>query len=100
VRAVRDDMAGAGHSLAYTTVMTLLDRLARRDAVSRTKKGRSFLYVPKLNREQALAHALEELAATFFGGSQVELRSYVAGNGAAGTAVAGAIEEDLDITLL
>jgi predicted transcriptional regulator len=39
--------------LAYTTVMTVLDRLSRKELVTRTRSGRAFLYSP--------AHAREEL---------------------------------------
>jgi len=39
-------------NLAYTTVMTVLDRLARKGRVARRKVGRSFMYEPVLSREQ------------------------------------------------
>ncbi|MBK5292176.1 MAG: BlaI/MecI/CopY family transcriptional regulator [Acidobacteriia bacterium] len=100
VRVVREDLANAGRPLAYTTVMTLLDRLARRGAVSRTKRGRCFFYLPQLNRDQALSYALEEMARTFFAGSRAGLQSYIAGDGTALVVGEGAAEEDLDITLL
>jgi predicted transcriptional regulator len=48
VRDVRDVMVG-NRNLAYTTVMTVLDRLEKRGGVSRKKQGRSFVYVPKLS---------------------------------------------------
>ena len=38
--------------LAYTTVLTLLDRLARRGAVSRRKEGRGFRYQPTVARDK------------------------------------------------
>jgi predicted transcriptional regulator len=34
-------------SLAYTTVMTVLDRLVRKGKVSRRKVGRAFVYTPE-----------------------------------------------------
>ncbi len=37
---------GRSPELAYTTVMTVLNRLADKDAVSRTPRGRSFAYAP------------------------------------------------------
>src|ERR1700691_86595 len=49
--------------LAYTTVLTLLDRLARRGAVSRRKEGRGFRYQPTVERDKlrrmALRHFLD-----------------------------------------
>ena len=37
--------------LAYTTVMTILERLARKGGVMRRKSGRAYLYSPRLSRE-------------------------------------------------
>lgn len=49
--------------LAYTTVMTTLDRLYKKGLLQRRKSGRSFCYSPAMSRAQfgeALArHALE-----------------------------------------
>lgn len=38
--------------IAYTTLMTTLDRLHRKGVLSRTKQGRAFLYQPRLTRAQ------------------------------------------------
>src|SRR4030095_9578911 len=45
VREVREYLL-AERNLAYTTVMTVLDRLVRRGGVQRRKAGRSFIYSP------------------------------------------------------
>src|ERR1700676_3039256 len=37
--------------LAYTNVMTLLERLARKGMVSRRKAGRAYVYTPELSSE-------------------------------------------------
>lgn len=47
------------HQGAYTTIQTVLNRLADRGLVSRTRVGREILYRPKLNEAQYLVHALE-----------------------------------------
>ena len=39
------------HGLAYTTVMTVLDRLRRKDLVKRIRQGRAFLYSPTHGRD-------------------------------------------------
>lgn len=39
------------HDLAYTTVMTVLDRLRRKDLLTRTRQGRAFLYSPTHGRD-------------------------------------------------
>jgi predicted transcriptional regulator len=56
-------------SFAYTTVMTVLDRLAKKGAVSRQKQGRGYLYTPVLSREAALRQAVERVMRDFFEGS-------------------------------
>jgi predicted transcriptional regulator len=64
-------------SLAYTTVMTIMDRLARKGAVERRKVGRSFLYSPVLSRETLQRLAVKELVDTLFGNSEEDLISYL-----------------------
>ena len=64
-------------NLAYTTVMTVLERLARRGAVQRRKAGRAFVYSALLDKEQARQLALKEMLDTYFGGSLDALREYV-----------------------
>jgi len=66
-------------SLAYTTVMTVLDRLVRRGGVQRRKVGRSFIYTPVLSRESLRKVAVEQLVDGLFDGSQESLVSYLAG---------------------
>ena len=76
VKQVRDALA-AERALAYTTVMTVLDRLARRGGVDRRKVGRSFVYVPVLTRDCVRRLAVKDLVDSFFGGSSDELRDYL-----------------------
>ena len=63
--------------LAYTTVMTLLDRLARKGAVSRRKQGRGFRYTPVFSREAVVELAVERLVEDFFASSREELAAYL-----------------------
>jgi predicted transcriptional regulator len=76
VRDVRDVMVG-NRNLAYTTVMTVLDRLEKRGGVSRKKHGRSFVYVPKLSREELRKFAVKEVVDRFFDGSQEALARFL-----------------------
>lgn len=41
--------------LAYTTLMTTLDRLYRKGALIRGRRGRAFVYEPRCSREQLLS---------------------------------------------
>ena len=44
--------AAFGERVAYTTLMTTLDRLYKKGLVSRAKSGRAFLYSPRVTREE------------------------------------------------
>jgi predicted transcriptional regulator len=63
--------------LAYTTVMTLLDRLEKRGCATRRKPGRSFLYRPKTSRDTMRDRALKQLLTGFFDGSAEALLTYL-----------------------
>src|SRR5579862_3538202 len=54
---------------AYTTIMTILDRLARKGVVTRRKVGRAYLYRANLTSEGARESAVARLITGFFGGS-------------------------------
>jgi predicted transcriptional regulator len=43
---------GACQDLAYTTVMTTLDRLFKKNLLSRQAEGRAFRYTPRFTREE------------------------------------------------
>jgi predicted transcriptional regulator len=49
---VRDLADGACQDLAYTTVMTTLDRLFKKKLLSREAEGRAFRYAPRFTREE------------------------------------------------
>jgi len=76
VRDVREVLVG-NKNLAYTTVMTVLDRLEKRGGVTRKKQGRSFTYVPKVSQDALRRFAVKELVDGFFGGSEEELLRYL-----------------------
>ena len=55
--------------IAYTTLMTTLDRLHRKGVLGRTKQGRAFIYQPRLSRlEFASARAGSALRSALEGG--------------------------------
>ena len=49
------------HSVAYTTVMTVLTRLWRKKMATRRREGRAFAYRPTENREAFTARRMEEI---------------------------------------
>lgn len=72
VRDVQRVLAGS-RNLAYTTVMTLLERLVRKGAVARRKAGRAFLYFPQVSRDIMRQRALKEFLDMYFDGSEDDL---------------------------
>jgi predicted transcriptional regulator len=63
--------------LAYTTVLTLLDRLARRSAVSRRKEGRGFRYQPTVERDKLRRLALRQFVDHHFNGHTDGLKRFL-----------------------
>lgn len=54
VRQVHESLS-AGRSLAYTTVMTVLDRLAKKGVVRQERADRAYRYAPVQTREEMTA---------------------------------------------
>ena len=77
--------------------VTVLDRLEKRGGVTRKKRGRSFIYAPKLSRETLRRYAVKELVDAFFDGSDEALLRFLQGQPATRGAASG---EGLDAALL
>ncbi len=62
---VRELVDGGCEDLAYTTVMTTLDRLFKKGVLTRSEEGRAFRYVARFSREEfrqeAAEHAFRQL---------------------------------------
>lgn len=65
--------------LAYTTVLTVMDQLARKGLVSRQRRGRPYVYRPVVSEHEVRERALDRLARNFFVSSRDSLRRYLAG---------------------
>lgn len=65
--SVHDVMRALERPLAYTTVMTTLDRLYKKGLLARRKEERAFLYSPRLSREDWERQRAGELVAGFLG---------------------------------
>lgn len=57
---VRELVEGARMDLAYTTLMTTLDRLFKKNLLSREAEGRAFRYAPRFTREELHREAAGE----------------------------------------
>ena len=109
VKHVRE-LVAQSRPLAYTTIMTVLDRLVRKGMLARRKVGRAFVYVPQVARDTMRRAAVRELLEAFFEGSQEQLLEFLRGTATpavqAAAAGAGATEpprdeeESIDTVLL
>jgi BlaI family transcriptional regulator, penicillinase repressor len=78
VKQVQESLA-AKRPRAYTTIMTILDRLAQKGIVTRRKAGRAYVYRANLRPSDAQESAVEHVIAGFFGGSRDALAAHLAG---------------------
>ena len=68
VAEVRAELGRRGQDLAYTTVMTLLGRLAAKQAVVVDKAREPFVYKPAHRRESVLRERLRDFVREVFDG--------------------------------
>ena len=64
VREVHDKLA-AGRDIAYTTVMTVLDRMTRKNIVEREREGRAWKYRPTQTRGEMTAEVMRDALGEF-----------------------------------
>jgi predicted transcriptional regulator len=86
--------------LAYSTVMTLLDRLEKRGELTRQKSGRRFVYTPVRDPDELRAVAIDELVRDYFGGSAEALRTWLDRGAAAKPKSQEALVVSIDTALL
>jgi predicted transcriptional regulator len=100
VKAVQQIVAET-RPLAYTTIMTVLERLLRKGKLQRRKVGRSFVYAPVASRDEMRKVAVKELLEGFFDGSEAELLRFLGHTDTkASAAAAGEGEARIDTVLL
>ena len=75
---------------AYTTVLTIMDRLAQKGIVTRRKVGRAYRYEPRLSVEEARLNAVGKIVEGFFEGSPQALAAHLSSQGDASTGLASA----------
>lgn len=66
--------------IAYTTVMTVMSRLAAKGLLHRQKQGRAYLYRAARRREEVAGSTLQEWAQRFFGGQKLPAVSFLLGS--------------------
>ncbi len=89
VREIRDLLAPR-RPRAYTTIMTIMDRLARKGVVERVKTGRAYTYRPRMTSDEAREQAVSQVLDNFFGGSKEALLVHLGNPSAARRTAAAA----------
>lgn len=78
VKDVRD-LLTKDRKLAYTTVMTTLDRLEKKGTLKRHKSGKAFVYQAAMSEDEIRRMAVQHLLDEYFEGSAEKLQAYLAG---------------------
>jgi predicted transcriptional regulator len=99
VKDVREVLANS-RPLAYTTVMTMLERLTRRGLLTRRKAGRAWIYAPAVARDDLRRLALKEFLDSYFESSPEQLLRFLATSPTLSPAPAGTLSSGLDPALL
>jgi predicted transcriptional regulator len=63
--------------LAYTTVMTVMDKLHRKGALGQKRQGRAFVYTVQVSQAQALHQQVSHVIRHYFQGSTQKFLSYL-----------------------
>jgi predicted transcriptional regulator len=80
VRDIHRQLA-ASRPRAYTTIMTIMDRLAHKGIVARRRVGRAYRYQANLSVDEARVSAIEKIVTGFFAGSAEALAAHLAASG-------------------
>lgn len=67
---VREMLDAGGINLAYTTVMTTLDRLYKKQLLNRSAEGRAFRYSPRYTQEELEKAAVGETVRQMLGSAE------------------------------
>ena len=68
VRQVREQLSGF-RDLAHTSVMTMMSIMKKKGYLKRTKKGKGYIYEPRVSREQTTRRMLGDMVDRVFHGS-------------------------------
>ncbi|MBN2227324.1 MAG: BlaI/MecI/CopY family transcriptional regulator [candidate division Zixibacteria bacterium] len=68
------------HRYAYTTIMTVMNRLVEKAFLTRTKQGHSFLYAPTMNKNEFLDYAIGAIITSLNEDYRTETASHIGGS--------------------
>lgn len=62
---------------AYTTIKTVMDRLATKGILVRYRDEKKFYYKSTVDRDEATRSAVENVARQFFNGNQIQMLRFI-----------------------
>lgn len=68
---IRGILAGEGRDISDGAVRRMLAILMEKGYLTRYRKGKEYLYAPKIRKEQAVSHFFSDLRTRLFGGSDM-----------------------------
>ncbi len=77
IRDLADELYPDGTPSQYATVQSLLDRLEKKDCVSRSKMGRANVFAATVSRGELVARRMRETADALCDGSMAPLLSHL-----------------------
>ena len=86
VREIHRQLA-ASRPRAYTTIMTIMDRLTHKGIVTRRRVGRAYRYQANLSADEARVSAIDKIVTGFFDGSAEALAAHLASAGGAARSI-------------
>jgi predicted transcriptional regulator len=77
IQDIVDDLARQGIVRAYTTIKTVMDRLAAKSVLVRYKSGKKFFYKAAMSKAEMANDAVSTLVEQFFEGDHAKLMRFV-----------------------
>lgn len=71
------DRIGVVRGISLNTVQSTMDRLFRKDLLSRTKQAHAFRYVPAVTREALVGNLINEVVGRFGGQDDVTVSAFM-----------------------
>jgi predicted transcriptional regulator len=75
--SVREVHEAFGERVAYTTMMTTLDRLFKKKLLDRRKESRAFVYTPRISREEFESGVTKDLIDGMLGSDAEPVLAYI-----------------------
>jgi len=80
IQDVVDELNSKGTERAYTTIKTVMDRLAAKSILVRYKSGKKFYYKAAMSKDEMAMDAVKNLSNNFFDGNYADMIRFIEKN--------------------